>query len=114
MYTLWGEPELAALWIDAIIGDARASTVPEIKGLGCTLKQWREPILAWHTTWASNGPTEGLNSVSQSAFSGDGTCPGGGCDPYEFMTWNIGILAPGASVTVQMVTAVNGGIGPGG
>ena len=51
------------MWIDAIIDDARVSTVPEIKGLGRTLKQWREPILAWHTTGASNGPTEGLNSI---------------------------------------------------
>ncbi len=25
--------------------------------------KWREPILAWHTTGASNGPTEGLNSI---------------------------------------------------
>jgi uncharacterized protein (DUF849 family) len=63
LYTLWGEPAIAALWIDSIIGDARTSTVPEIKGLGRTLKQWRTPILAWHTTGASNGPTEGLNSI---------------------------------------------------
>ncbi len=25
--------------------------------------EWREPILAWHATGASNGPTEGLNSI---------------------------------------------------
>jgi transposase len=51
------------MWIDALIDDARTSAVPEIKGLGRTLKQWRNPILAWHTTGASNGPTEGLNSI---------------------------------------------------
>ena len=63
LYTLWGEPELAAMWIDSIIDDARTSPIPEIKGLGRTLRQWRTPILAWHTTGASNGPTEGLNSI---------------------------------------------------
>jgi transposase len=28
-----------------------------------TLKQWREAILAWHTTGYTNGPVEGLNSL---------------------------------------------------
>lgn len=28
-----------------------------------TLKRWRNQILAWHATGASNGPTEGLNSL---------------------------------------------------
>lgn len=28
-----------------------------------TLRRWGNQILAWHTTGASNGPTEGLNSV---------------------------------------------------
>jgi transposase len=63
LYTLWGEPTLAAMWIDSIIEDGRISKVKEIRGLARTLKQWREPILAWHTTGASNGPTEGLNSI---------------------------------------------------
>ena len=63
LYTLRGQPELAAMWIDAIIDDAKISDVPEIRGLGRTLKQWRTAILAWHTTGASNGPTEGLNSI---------------------------------------------------
>jgi transposase len=63
LYTMWAQPELAAVWIDAVIDDSRHSNVPEIKSLGRTLKQWRTAILAWHTTGASNGPTEGLNSV---------------------------------------------------
>lgn len=63
LYTLWGHPELAAAWIDALIDDANRSHIPEIRGLARTLKQWRSPILAWHTTGASNGPTEGLNSI---------------------------------------------------
>ena len=37
--------------------------MPEIKGLGRILKQWREPILAWHTTGAASGPTEGSTQV---------------------------------------------------
>jgi hypothetical protein len=28
-----------------------------------TLVQWREAILAWHTTGYTNGPVEGLNSL---------------------------------------------------
>ncbi len=28
-----------------------------------TLRRWRSQILAWHSTGASNGPTEGLNSI---------------------------------------------------
>ena len=66
LYTLWGKPDDATRWIDSLIDDCRASTVPEVKGLGqclTVLKQWREPILAWHTTGASNGPAEGLNSI---------------------------------------------------
>ena len=63
LYTLWGKPDDAARWIDSLIDDCRVSTVPEVKGLGRVLKQWRDPILAWHTTGASNGPAEGLNSI---------------------------------------------------
>jgi transposase len=63
LYTLWGHPDLAGLWIDSIIAEGRTSEVKEIRGLARTLKQWREPILAWHSTGASNGPTEGLNSI---------------------------------------------------
>ena len=63
IYTLWNQPDLAAVWIDAVITECKDSTVPEVRGLGRVLKQWRHPILAWHTTGASNGPTEGLNSI---------------------------------------------------
>ena len=37
--------------------------MPEIKGLGRILKQWRDAILAWHTTGAASGPTEGSTQV---------------------------------------------------
>jgi transposase len=63
IYTLYGKPEEAKHWVDTLITDCKASTVPEIRGLGRVLKQWRDPILAWHTTGASNGPAEGLNSI---------------------------------------------------
>ncbi len=63
LYTLHGKPADAARWIDSLIDDCRASKVKEVKGLRRVLKQWREPILAWHTTGASNGPAEGLNSI---------------------------------------------------
>jgi transposase len=63
IYTLWGKPDDATRWLDSLIDDCRVSAVPEVKGLGRVLKQWREPILAWHTTGASNGPAEGLNSI---------------------------------------------------
>jgi transposase len=63
IYTLWGKPEEATHWVDTLIVDCKASAVPEIRGLGRVLKQWRNPILAWHTTGASNGPAEGLNSI---------------------------------------------------
>jgi hypothetical protein len=63
LYTLWGKPDDAARWIDSLIDDCRASAVPEVKGLGRVLAQWRYPILSWHTTGASNGPAEGLNSI---------------------------------------------------
>ena len=63
IYTLYGKPEEATHWVDTLIIDCKESTVPEIRGLGRVLKQWRDPILAWHTTGASNGPAEGLNSI---------------------------------------------------
>ncbi len=63
IYTMYGKPDQATHWVDSLIIDCKTSTVPEIKGLGRVLKQWREPILAWHTTGASNGPAEGLNSI---------------------------------------------------
>jgi transposase len=63
LYTLWGKPDDAARWIDSLIDDCRTSAVPGVKGLGRVLKQWRDPILSWHTTGASNGPAEGLNSI---------------------------------------------------
>jgi transposase len=63
LYTLWGAPDLARRWFDALIGDCRTGTGPEVRGMARTLVQWRDAILAWHTTGYTNGPVEGLNSL---------------------------------------------------
>ena len=63
LYCLYGEPELAGRWIDGLIEDCRDAGAKEVRGMARTLKRWRDQILAWHTTGASNGPTEGLNSI---------------------------------------------------
>lgn len=63
LYTLWGAPDLAARWLDGLIDDCRSGKGPEVRGMARTLIQWRNAILAWHTTGYTNGPTEGLNSL---------------------------------------------------
>jgi transposase len=63
LYTLWGAPDLARRWLNALIADCRAGTGPEVRGMARTLAQWREAILTWHTTGHTNGPVEGLNSL---------------------------------------------------
>ncbi len=55
--------ELAGRWIDGIIDDCVEAEAKEVRGMARTLKRWRSQILAWHTTGATNGPTEGLNSI---------------------------------------------------
>ena len=37
-----------------------------------TLVQWREAILAWHTTGYTNGPVEDLNSLIKMELPGSG------------------------------------------
>ena len=58
-------------------------------------------------------PTDGVNGfLPQSLLSPGGTCLGDGdsrCFPYEFVTWNIGTLAPGASITVSMPMVITAG-----
>jgi transposase len=63
LYTLWGAPDLARRWLDALIAECRTGHGPEVRGMARTLAQWREAILAWHTTGYTNGPVEGLNSL---------------------------------------------------
>jgi len=61
LYTLAGDPALAATWLDRLIDDLDDSDVPELGGMARTLRRWRAQILAWHTTGASNGPAEAMN-----------------------------------------------------
>ena len=61
LYTLAADPDVAAAWLDGIIEDCATDTPPELRSMGGTLKRWREQILNWHITGASNGPTEALN-----------------------------------------------------
>ncbi len=58
-----GHPELAGRWMDGLIEDCRDARAVEVRGVARTLKRWRDQILVWHSTGASNGPTEGLNSI---------------------------------------------------
>ena len=54
-------------------------------------------------------PTDGLAAFFATQTSGGGVCTSGVCNPYEFATWNIGTLAPGASVTILAATSVTNG-----
>jgi hypothetical protein len=55
------DPGEAAVLLDKAIAGCITDDVYEIRGLGDTLKRWREKILNHHRTGASNGPTEGMN-----------------------------------------------------
>ena len=63
LYTFWGNEPIARQWLNGLIADCRAAVGAEARGLARTLAQWREPILAWHTTGHTSGPIEGLNSL---------------------------------------------------
>ena len=39
LYTLWGAPELARRWLDALVADCRAGDGPEVRGMARTLVQ---------------------------------------------------------------------------
>jgi len=40
--------------------------------------------------------------------TGGGTCPGGGCQPGEYLSWNLGVLGPGVNATVSFDETVFG------
>lgn len=63
VYTLYGDPDAAAGWLDALTDELAEHRALELRGMARTLRRWRSQILAWHTTGASNGITEGLNSL---------------------------------------------------
>jgi transposase len=54
--------------VNEVIGSFPACPIPEISRLGRTLKQWKAAILAYFDTFgASNGPTEAINGVIETA-----------------------------------------------
>ena len=55
------DPDVAAAWLDGVIDDCAQARPPELRSMARTLKRWRDQILNWHITGASNGPTEALN-----------------------------------------------------
>ena len=58
------DPTTAGDYLDALSADRRAPGRHRLlQRLGRTLHTWRSEILAWHTTGASNGPTEGQNNL---------------------------------------------------
>ena len=61
LYTLAADPDVAVAWLDGVIDDCAQARPPELRSMARTLKRWRDQILNWHITGASNGPTEALN-----------------------------------------------------
>jgi transposase len=57
---------VALEWVDQLSADMRdASSPPEIRQLGRTMRRWREQIAAWHAAQVSNGPTETMNGLAR-------------------------------------------------
>ncbi|MGH9097966.1 MAG: ISL3 family transposase [Acidimicrobiales bacterium] len=58
------DPEAAAdLLRDIIDVGSRRSAPFEVRRLARTLRNWFDPIVAWHQAKVSNGPTEGMNNL---------------------------------------------------
>jgi len=58
------DPGTAAAYLGALSADLRdPARHPETRKLGRTLRTWHHEILAWHTTHATSGPTEGQNNL---------------------------------------------------
>lgn len=58
------DPEQAAdLMRDIIEHGSTRSAPPEVRSLARTLRNWFEPICAFHEARVSNGPTEGMNNL---------------------------------------------------
>lgn len=47
--------------LDRFYRHCRTSEVKELDRLAKTVRRWEAPILAWHTTGLTNGPTEAIN-----------------------------------------------------
>jgi transposase len=58
------DPDVASAYLHALSADLRdPDRHPETRRLGRTLRTWHPEIHAWHSTGASNGPTEGQNNL---------------------------------------------------
>ena len=58
------DPEAAAdLLRDIIDLGSKRSSPFEVRRLAKTLRNWFDPIVAWHQAKVSNGPTEGMNNL---------------------------------------------------
>ena len=59
----------------------------------------------------------GLQNLAQSLITGGGVCTGGSlggtCVSNELLAWNLGTIAAGTGVTVNLTPLVNGSISPG-
>jgi transposase len=60
------DPDLALDWVNEL-ADTLTDRIygPEIRKLGRTLRRWAPQIAAWHTSRASNGPTEAVNNLAK-------------------------------------------------
>ena len=57
-------PDYAARYLDELARDLQDETFPpEVRQLGRTLKRWRNQIVAWHRSRATNGPAEAVNNL---------------------------------------------------
>lgn len=56
--------QLAVEWVDEIVRDFADREMPdEVRRLGRSIARWRDPIIAWHRSHVSNGPTEAVNNL---------------------------------------------------
>ena len=63
LYT-YRDPDLARDHLDALISDFTDNQrPPEVQLLGRTLRGWHDEILAWHSSFVTNGPTESMNNL---------------------------------------------------
>ena len=57
-------PDMAGRYLDDLARDLQDREFPpEVRQLGRTLKRWRNQIVAWHRSRATNGPAEAVNNL---------------------------------------------------
>jgi transposase len=62
-YTTTDPEQAADLLRDVIDHGSKRSAPFEVRRLARTLRNWFDPIVAWHQAKVSNGPTEGMNNL---------------------------------------------------